>query len=239
MKIISAAILTIILCSCAEIEDYPDTPLETEARPDMRFKDTTLLDLYDGSILMWKLKTAYLERWSGSDRIFARPIYADIFDSTGEKVAYLRADSGSLDQAMSFINAYGNVHALSPKGASVRADSLTWSKKDNLIRTESDVRVVTEAGDVLAGTGFISDADLDNWQILGGITGIFQDASRRLKENDEQVRATEMIEPPAPTKPAKPMRPTPNKIHRPDKKFRKPAQINRTFENSDFLKDQP
>lgn len=150
----------------------------------MLFTDTTLLDFHEGSVLSWKLRTAHLERWAGTDRIFARPVIADIYDSAGVKVAYLRADSGSLDSRLSFMNAYGHVFALTPKGASVRADSLIWNKRDNLVRTESMVRVVSEDGDVLQGRGFVSDARLENWQILSEVTAIFQDANRRLREQD-------------------------------------------------------
>jgi hypothetical protein len=45
--------------------------------------------------------------------------------------------------------------------------------------------VVSEEGDVLQGRGFESDAHMDNWRILSSVTGIFQDAARRLKEEDK------------------------------------------------------
>lgn len=172
------------LSACAEIEE-DETPPEQRERPVMLFEDTTVLDMYDGSVLSWIVRTAYLERWGGSERIFARPILADIYDSLGEKTAFLRADSGSMDSRLSFINAYGNVFAQTPKGASIRADSLIWNKKDNLVQTESPVRVVTPGGDVLSGVGFISDAKLENWQILSGVTAIFQNAEDRIREEDD------------------------------------------------------
>ena len=61
-----------------------------------------------------------------------------------------------------------------------------WNKKDNLVKTESYVRVVSEDGDVLQGKGFVSDAKMENWHILSDVTGIFQDAAKRLKEEDEK-----------------------------------------------------
>jgi hypothetical protein len=84
------------------------------------------------------------------------------------------------------VYAYGHVYALTPKGASVRSDSLIWNKKDNQVTTESYVRVVSEEGDVLQGRGFVSDAHMDNWRILSNVTGIFQDAARRLKDEDKK-----------------------------------------------------
>lgn len=152
----------------------------------MLFTDTTLLDSYNNNVLSWKLKTAYLERWADKEIVFVRPIFVDIYDSLGERAAFMRADSGRFDMKFTYVNAYGHVYALTPKGASVRADSLIWNKADNLVRTESYVRVVSEDGDVLQGKGFESDAKMDQWKIVSNVTGIFQDAANRLKEEDKK-----------------------------------------------------
>lgn len=178
-------LLVFSFLGCENIEE--EAPWESVDRPLMLFTDTTLLDFYEEEVLSWKLKTAYLERWASDDKVFARPILVDIYDSLGQKVAFLRADSGTLDMAMNYIFAYGHVFAFTPKGASVRSDSLLWHKKDNLVKTESYVRVVTEDGDVLQGKGFISDAKMDNWKIQSQVTGIFQDAAKRLKEEDKAI----------------------------------------------------
>ena len=177
-------LLALLLSACEEIEE--EKPWIQVERPQMLFTDTTLLDSYDKDVLNWKLKTAYLERWADKEIVFVRPVLVDIFDSLGERVAFLRADSGSMDMKFTYVSAFGHVYALTPKGASVRADSLLWNKKDNLVRTESYVRVVSEEGDVLQGKGFESDAKMDHWKILSDVTGIFQDAAKRLKEEDKK-----------------------------------------------------
>ena len=174
----------VIFSACEEIEE--EKPWIQVDRPQMLFTDTTLLDSYNGNVLSWKLKTAYLERWADKEIVFVRPIFVDIYDSLGERAAFLRADSGRFDMKFTYVNAYGHVYALTPKGASVRADSLIWNKADNLVRTESYVRVVSEDGDVLQGKGFESDARMDNWKILSNVTAIFQDAANRLKEEDKK-----------------------------------------------------
>lgn len=194
--------LVTIFTGCEEIEE--DKPWIHVERPDMLFTDTTLMDSYDKGVLAWKLKTAYLERWGNKDMVFVRPVLVDIYDSLGERTAFLRADSGQMDMKFTYVHAYGHVYALTPKGASVRSDSLIWNKKDNHVRTDSYVRVVSEDGDVLQGKGFVSDAQLDNWRILSDVTGIFQDAAKRLKEEDEkeaeaiESRNRAMAQPPKP-----------------------------------------
>lgn len=169
---------------CENIEE--DQPWIKQERPLMLFNDTTLLDFYEKTVLSWRLKTAYLERWSETEKIFVRPVFIDIYDSVGEKTAFLRADSGVMSHQMSSVYAYGHVYALSTKGASVRADSLIWDKAKDLVTTESFVRVVTEDGDVLQGKGFESDSKMDRWKILSNVTGIFQDAAKRIKEEDSK-----------------------------------------------------
>ena len=170
--------------ACEEIEE--EKPWLQVERPEMLFTDTTLMDSYDKGVLAWKLKTAYLERWGDKEVVFVRPVLVDIYDSLGERTAFLRADSGRMDLKFTYVYAYGHVYALTPKGASVRSDSLIWNKRDNLVTTESYVRVVSEEGDVLQGRGFVSDAHMDNWRILSNVTGIFQDAARRLKDEDKK-----------------------------------------------------
>lgn len=177
------------LLGCEEIEE--EKPWIQVERPEMLFTDTTLLDSYDKGVQAWKLKTAYLERWGDKNVVFVKPVLVDIYDSLGERTAFLRADSGRLDMKFTYVYAYGHVYALTPKGASVRSDSLLWNKGDNQVKTDSYVRVVSEDGDVLQGKGFVSDARMDNWRILSNVTGIFQDAAKRLKEEDKN-QATEI-----------------------------------------------
>jgi len=186
MKILLLIIIVVTL-SCTKTKEEEYAPWEAKEHPVMLFSDTAVLDLYEGNRLSWKVKTAYLERWGGSDSVFVKPILADIYDSLGNKAAFLRADSGNLNMRMTYVRAYGRVYALSPKGAAVRADSILWLKADDKIRTSGPVRVVGETGDVLQGIGFISDSKLENWRILSNVTGIFQDAAKRIKEEDSKL----------------------------------------------------
>lgn len=182
--IVFAIVWASLFLSCASLDENAEW--DPKERPAMLFNDTTFLDSYEKGNLSWRMKTAYLERWEKDERIFVRPVLVDIYDSLGERAAFLRADSGTLDMKLTYVYAYGHVYALTPKGASVRADSLLWHKKDDLVKTDSPVRVVSEDGDVLQGIGFRSDAKMDKWQILSNVSGIFQDAARRLKEEDKK-----------------------------------------------------
>ncbi len=173
------ALCVALLAGCEEIEE--EKPWIHVDRPQMLFTDTTLLDCYDKDVLSWKLKTAYLERWSDKEVVFMRPVLVDIYDSVGERVAFLRADSGRMDMKFTYVYAYGHVY-----------------KRDDQVKTDSYVRVVSEDGDVLQGKGFVSDARMDNWRILSNVTGIFQDAAKRMKEEDKKQAEELEKKPPEP-----------------------------------------
>ena len=219
--------LCILLSACEEIEE--EKPWLQVERPEMLFTDTTLMDSYDKGVLAWKLKTAYLERWSDKEVVFVRPVLVDIYDSLGERTAFLRADSGRMDLKFTYVYAYGHVYALTPKGASVRSDSLIWNKKDNLVTTQSYVRVVSEEGDVLQGQGFVSDAHMDNWRILSNVTGIFQDAARRLKDEDKkqakEIETRDSVQATTPPSSAS-VAPTKNPQQAPQQKLQQNTQKN-------------
>jgi LPS export ABC transporter protein LptC len=154
---------------------------EAGPMPLTEYHDTTVLDMHDGSRLAWRLTTTRLVRWPGSELVQAHPVDLSVFDtSSGAGSAAMRvtADSGAVDEAATFLLARGNVHGVSAKGMHLFTDSLRWSKPLNQVVTEADVRVISENGDTLFGRGFTSDANLDHWQILSGVRGVFRDVGR-------------------------------------------------------------
>jgi LPS export ABC transporter protein LptC len=170
------ALLTSAGCSKVESPrvESTDGPI-----PLTEYRDTTILDMHDGSRLSWRLKTMRLIRWPGSELVNAVPVDLTVFDSSGKFLMRVTADSGAVDEAVNFLLAQGHVHGVSSKGMDLRTDSLRWSKTLNQVTTEAKVRVVSENGDILTGRGFVSDANLDHWQILSDVKGVFQQAGDR------------------------------------------------------------
>lgn len=146
--------------------------------PLTEYHDTTILDMHDGSRLAWRLTTTRLVRWPGSELVQANPVDLSVYDSAGGAMMRVTADSGAVDEAATFLLARGHVHGVSAKGMHLFTDSLRWSKPLNQVVTEAGVRVISESGDTLTGRGFVSDANLDHWQILSGVRGVFRDAGR-------------------------------------------------------------
>ena len=64
------------------------------------------------------------------------------------------------------IKAYGNVEVISNDGKVLKTDSLSWDNNSDKIYTNSNLEFITSNTDTLYGTGFESNIDLTDWNIL-------------------------------------------------------------------------
>ena len=181
------AFILLALSACTKIGDEPVAKGPKKELPLAEYRDTTVLDMYEGSHKSWVLKTKYLVKWPRTDLVRARPVDLVVYDTTGKKLFWVTSDSGTVDENISFLVASGHVHGHSEKGVDITSDSLRWNKAINQISTEARVRVISEEGDVLTGKGFISDAKLDNWQILADVKGVFQKVEERIHNADKDT----------------------------------------------------
>jgi LPS export ABC transporter protein LptC len=184
-------LLSIVLWTgCTSVDkEPPDHQGPVKPLPLSEYKDSVVLDMYEGSRLSWVLRTRHLVKWPKTDLVNAKPVDLVVYDSLGVQAVKVTADSGSVDEAISYLAATGRVHAHSVKGVEITTDSLRWNKTLNQINTEARVRVISEEGDTLTGRGFISDAKLDNWQILADVKGVFQKVEERFQEADKDSTA--------------------------------------------------
>jgi LPS export ABC transporter protein LptC len=178
------AFILLLLAACSRVDEAPTSKGPKRELPLAEYKDTTILSMYEGSRLSWILKTKYLVKWPRTDLVRAKPVNLVVYDSLGKILVRVTSDSGSVDESVSFLAASGHVHGHSEKGVDIQSDSLRWNKAINQISTEAKVRVVSEEGDVLTGKGFVSDAKLDNWQILADVKGVFQKVEERFQKAD-------------------------------------------------------
>jgi|GEM_PF-1319080 len=185
--LLSFLLLLMILLAvqgCSKIGDQPTAKGPVRELPLAEYRDTTILDMYEGSRLSWVLKTKYLVKWPRTEMVRARPVNLIVYDTLGNTLVRVTSDSGAVDEGISFLVASGHVHGHSEKGVDITSDSLRWNKAINQISTEARVRVISEDGDILTGKGFISDAKLDNWQILSDVHGVFQKVEQRFQHAD-------------------------------------------------------
>ncbi|MBF0431540.1 MAG: LPS export ABC transporter periplasmic protein LptC [Fibrobacteria bacterium] len=174
------------LQSCYKLEE-PKKVIEGDTIfPLLELKDSTSIEMFDGSALAWSLKTSYMKQESGTRVLFGRPIQMIMYDSLEHEAAWVEADSGSADENITFVSVWGNVYARNRDGACVEADSLIWKKRSGQISTEGWVKVVSEEGDTLTGVGFISDDKLENWKILSDVRTVIQKVEKRMHESEKK-----------------------------------------------------
>ncbi|MDB5102849.1 MAG: hypothetical protein JWP91_538 [Fibrobacteres bacterium] len=183
------AFILLLLTACTKVGEQPTSKGPVKELPLAEYRDTTILDMYEGSRLSWVLKTKYLVKWPRTEMVRARPVNLIVYDSLGKVLVRVTSDSGAVDEGISFLVASGHVHGHSEKGVDITSDSLRWNKAINQISTEARVRVISEDGDILTGKGFISDAKLDNWQILSDVKGVFQKVEERFQHADQDSAA--------------------------------------------------
>ncbi|MEO7779284.1 MAG: LPS export ABC transporter periplasmic protein LptC [Fibrobacteria bacterium] len=175
------------LGACSKIGEEPKTKGPVKELPLAEYRDSTTLDMYEGSHKSWLLKTKHLVKWPRTDLVRARPVDLTVYDTLGAPLFRVTSDSGTVDEGISFLVASGHVHGHSTKGVDITSDSLRWNKAINQISTEARVRVISEEGDVLTGKGFLSDAKLDNWQILSDVKGVFQKVEKRIQDAEKDT----------------------------------------------------
>jgi LPS export ABC transporter protein LptC len=191
----------ILLGACTKVGEQPTAKGPTKELPLAEYRDTTILDMYEGSRLSWVLKTKYLVKWPRTEMVKAKPVNLIVYDTLGNVMVRVTSDSGSVDEGISFLVASGHVHGHSEKGVDITSDSLRWNKAINQISTDARVRVISEDGDILTGKGFISDAKLDNWQILSEVKGVFQKVEERFQHADSSSPGVPVAPDVAPSQP--------------------------------------
>jgi LPS export ABC transporter protein LptC len=159
-------ILTLILSiSCEQIEeDAVSTALDKNQVPDQESWQSTFTITQDGK--------KFAEVWSGYVAFYNElghtylkdSIHADFFDREGHHNSVLTADSGIVYNKTNDLIAFGDVVVVSDSGVVLETEKLRWDNKLQKIISDVEVRFTTE-DDTLIGDSFVSDPDLNNYEI--------------------------------------------------------------------------
>ncbi len=93
-------------------------------------------------------------------------VKVDLFDENFKKKSLIKSQSAMVNEKENKIKAYGNVVVISDDGKILTTDSLTWDNNSDKIYTDANLEFITSDSDTLYGTGFKSNIDLTNWNIL-------------------------------------------------------------------------
>ena len=93
-------------------------------------------------------------------------VNVDLFDENFQQKSLIKSQSAMVNEKENKIKAYGSVVVISNDGKILMTDSLTWDNNSDKIYTDSNLEFITSDSDTLYGTGFKSNIDLTNWNIL-------------------------------------------------------------------------
>ena len=93
-------------------------------------------------------------------------VNVDLFDENFQQKSLIKSQSAMVNEKENKIKAYGSVVVISNDGKVLMTDSLTWDNNSDKIYTDANLEFITSDSDTLYGTGFKSNIDLTNWNIL-------------------------------------------------------------------------
>ena len=93
-------------------------------------------------------------------------VNVDLFDENFQQKSLIKSQSAMVNEKENKIKAYGKVVVISDDGKILTTDSLTWDNNSDKIYTDANLEFITSDSDTLYGTGFKSNIDLMNWNIL-------------------------------------------------------------------------
>ena len=93
-------------------------------------------------------------------------VNVDLFDEDFQHKSLIKSQSAMVNEKENRIKAYGSVIVISDDGKILMTDSLTWDNNSDKIYTDANLKFVTSDTDTLYGTGFKSNIDLTDWNIL-------------------------------------------------------------------------
>ena len=93
-------------------------------------------------------------------------VNVDLFDENFQQKSLIKSQSAMVNEKENKIKAYGSVVVISDDGKILMTDSLTWDNNSDKIYTDANLELIISDSDTLYGTGFKSNIDLTNWNIL-------------------------------------------------------------------------
>ena len=93
-------------------------------------------------------------------------VNVNLFDENFRQKSLIKSQSAMVNEKENKIKAYGSVVVISNDGKILMTDSLTWDNNSDKIYTDANLEFITSDSDTLYGTGFKSNIDLTNWNIL-------------------------------------------------------------------------
>lgn len=153
------ALMAVAGCDTARRHASPSVSGEL---PDQEVMDFVLTETDQGRP-QWTLYARQAATYTSRNLITARGVRVDFFDEKGARSSQLLATDGEINQVTRDMTARGNVRLATSEGTRMATQELRFLNREQKIVSDKLVRVERQ-GDVLEGTGFESDQNLQHFE---------------------------------------------------------------------------
>ncbi|MDW7693669.1 LPS export ABC transporter periplasmic protein LptC [Flammeovirgaceae bacterium SG7u.111] len=146
----------------------------SDSLPVRVFNDVSML-YSQNSMVRLKLEAPIQNQYENQDEDYPEGLYLEIYDSLGVKTTSLVADQGKHDVKSHKFRVKGNVVVINfVEGTKLETEVLNWDQASETIYTDTLTPVViTTPKDVINANGLTANQDFSEYEITGGVTGIF------------------------------------------------------------------
>jgi LPS export ABC transporter protein LptC len=88
------------------------------------------------------------------------------YDSNGKETSVLTAGRGEMDETSNDMSAFDHVVVVSDSGITLHTEQLLYSDQKNCINSKTNVMLTKPEGDILYGTGFTSDPQMNHYRLF-------------------------------------------------------------------------
>ena len=154
-------ILILFSCSKSELSDNLTNDVHDQLSTNVEITLTK-----KGNITA-KIKSEILKKNNQSLQLeLYNNVNVNLFDESFQQKSLIKSESAMVNEKENKIKAYGNVEVISDDGKVLKTDSLSWDNNSDRIYTNANLEFVSSDSDTLYGTGFESNIDLTDWNIL-------------------------------------------------------------------------
>jgi LPS export ABC transporter protein LptC len=127
----------------------------------------------DSAKVKFRIKAPLLLQFQGKKpyNLMPNTVDAIIFDNLVQ-TGTVTADTGIQSDVDQMIEFKKNVVATNAKGETFKSDELIWDQKTKTVHSHKIVQIRLANGDIMNGTGFVSDDQMKHWTIASS-TGLF------------------------------------------------------------------
>jgi len=168
-------VLAAVLINCGSKNEIkapasgPDSTSAHKIRPDQQLRNARIF-LYNKATRTTDIRADYIEKYDKFDSTLAWNLKVDFFDSAGNEISNLTADSGLVRERTNSMVANGHVIVVSADSSRLETEQLLWNARDNKIETDKFVRII-QKGDTTTGYGLEADQKLTRIRIKKQVSG--------------------------------------------------------------------